>query len=90
MGLAQPPRRRDPLSSEPTGIVGREKNGDPRDVVRLSQASERRIRHHLSFEVAPDDPAAVNAFGFHAARSELAVASDLDQSRRFQLLDVVR
>jgi hypothetical protein len=60
--------RREPLASEPCGIVGRKENGDARDVVRLSDTTKRSVRDHCLFEIAANDAGAMRAFSFDTAR----------------------
>src|SRR5579864_1543527 len=56
IALPKSARRGDPLARQPSRIVGSQKHGHLRDVVRLSQTSQRGSRDHLFFEVAADDP----------------------------------
>ena len=46
------PRRRQPLSGKPRGILGGKENCDTGDVVRLSEASKRRACDHFLLKVA--------------------------------------
>jgi hypothetical protein len=61
-------RRREPLAREPRGIVRGKENGDAGDVVRLSDATKRRICDHRLLEIAAHDAAAVHALGLDSAR----------------------
>src|SRR5712671_567190 len=61
-------RCREPLAGKPCGIIGGKENGDAGDVVRLSDATERRARDHRLLEIATNDAAAVRAFGLDLAR----------------------
>ncbi len=61
-------RSRESLAGKPCGIIGGKENGDAGDVVRLSDATERRARDHRLLEIATNDAAAVRAFGLDLAR----------------------
>jgi len=61
---AEPARRAQAFAREPPGSSDAKEHGHPRDVFRLSQASERRLGDHELFEVAPDDALAVQALRF--------------------------
>jgi hypothetical protein len=67
-GLSVAPRRRQPLSGKPRGILGGKENCDAGDVVRLSEASKRRACDHFLLEVAAQNASTVRPFGLNAAR----------------------
>jgi hypothetical protein len=48
-------------------MIGGKENGDAGDVVRLSDATERRARDHRLLEIATNDAAAVSALGLDLA-----------------------
>src|SRR4051794_31319261 len=56
------------LAGDPTRVVGCVEHSDPGDVVRLTDAAERRLRFHHFAEVAFGDSRGMKPLGFHHAR----------------------
>jgi hypothetical protein len=58
-----------PFAGEPRGIVGGKKNCDARDVVRLSDATQRSARDHRLLEIAAHKAGSVRTFGLDFAEA---------------------
>lgn len=60
--LTHPAARDDRFARHPTCVIGREERHHVRNVVRLTDATERRLRDHRACEIAADDAARSRAF----------------------------
>src|SRR3984893_16047689 len=66
--LANAPRNRQRIASDPTRLVRRQEHRDRRYIVRLSGPPERRPRDILLLEIAADDASSMCALSFDRTR----------------------
>ena len=67
------------LAGDPAGIFGREEDGNRTDVVRLPDATERRLCDGGCVKVRADEARGVRAFRFHQTRVD-RVHADLSRA----------